>query len=207
MAPRVTAQYRQHKRSEILAAADRVFLRLGFQQATMEDVMAETGMSRGGVYRYFANKTELYRAVVEEQDSVSLARLQAMASGSDPVGPALVTLFARQASNAADEGRRGLALLEFRLAHRADPRVMAFLKARFQRYLEAIAQVLQAGVQRGELTLVTTPEDTARYLLGLHDGLAAGFMAEPGGAEPVDEVARMAELMVRHTLGLRDRDV
>src|SRR3712207_3246859 len=44
------------RRSRILDAAERCFVRSGFHRTTMQDVAAEAGMSAGNLYRYFPSK-------------------------------------------------------------------------------------------------------------------------------------------------------
>jgi TetR/AcrR family transcriptional regulator, repressor for uid operon len=60
-----TAQIEQpaefDRRTRILEAAERAFVRLGFHAATMQHVAAEAGMSPGNLYRYFRSK----EAIVE----------------------------------------------------------------------------------------------------------------------------------------------
>jgi AcrR family transcriptional regulator len=50
----------------ILAAASRVFRRLGYQQATLEDVAVEVGINRATLYYYVADKAELLIAMLDE---------------------------------------------------------------------------------------------------------------------------------------------
>jgi AcrR family transcriptional regulator len=57
--PRVSQQYKDDQRAEILAAARRCFVRNGFHQTSMQDVFAEAGKSAGAVYRYFPRKEDL----------------------------------------------------------------------------------------------------------------------------------------------------
>jgi|SRR5581483_8621316 len=64
--PRVTDQYVQRRRREILAAARRRFARDGFHATTMDDVIAEAGVSSSVVYRWFSGKDELVAACVSE---------------------------------------------------------------------------------------------------------------------------------------------
>ncbi|HEY0718123.1 MAG TPA: helix-turn-helix domain-containing protein, partial [Streptosporangiaceae bacterium] len=52
--PKVTQQYRDARRDQILSAARRCFLRDGFHVTSMQDLFAESGLSSGAVYRYFA---------------------------------------------------------------------------------------------------------------------------------------------------------
>jgi AcrR family transcriptional regulator len=44
-------------RGTILEAAARVFARDGYVEARMLDIASEAGLSTGGLYRYFDNKT------------------------------------------------------------------------------------------------------------------------------------------------------
>lgn len=45
----------KEKKREIRKAAARKFLEKGFSATTMEDVIAESGLSVGGVYHYYKN--------------------------------------------------------------------------------------------------------------------------------------------------------
>ncbi|MCU1344764.1 MAG: fadR 3, partial [Acidimicrobiia bacterium] len=47
-------------RDEILAAARVVFARMGYGATRFEDVAAEAGTSRTGVYHYFNSRRELF---------------------------------------------------------------------------------------------------------------------------------------------------
>ncbi len=55
------------KRKQILDGARAVFLRMGFDAASMNDITREAGVSKGTIYVYFANKEELFEALIEEE--------------------------------------------------------------------------------------------------------------------------------------------
>jgi AcrR family transcriptional regulator len=55
------------KRKQILDGARRVFIDMGFDAASMNDITREAGVSKGTIYVYFANKEELFEAIVEEE--------------------------------------------------------------------------------------------------------------------------------------------
>jgi TetR/AcrR family transcriptional repressor of nem operon len=57
----------EHKhgvRRKILESARRLFNRRGFPEVTIDEVMADAGLSHGGFYRHFASKEELYAEAV-----------------------------------------------------------------------------------------------------------------------------------------------
>ena len=60
------------RRTHILDAAERSFVRAGFHRATMQDVAAEAGMSPGNLYRYFPSKDALVAGLCE-RDRAGLA--------------------------------------------------------------------------------------------------------------------------------------
>jgi AcrR family transcriptional regulator len=58
---------RKHARpEEITTAALQVFVERGYAGSRLEDVAARAGVSKGTLYLYFANKEELFKAVVRE---------------------------------------------------------------------------------------------------------------------------------------------
>src|SRR5690606_5605344 len=56
---------RAERREQILAAATRAFARAGFAATSLDDIAAETGVTRVILYRHFESKTDLYRAVLD----------------------------------------------------------------------------------------------------------------------------------------------
>jgi len=72
--------YRQH----ILQAAERVFSERGFENAKLQEISAQAGLSMGTIYSIFASKDELFLALLEErgQELRDLAREVAATPGS-----------------------------------------------------------------------------------------------------------------------------
>lgn len=64
------------KRQQILDGAKRVFMKMGFDAASMNDVTREAGVSKGTLYVYFANKEELFSAMIESERAAFLASIR-----------------------------------------------------------------------------------------------------------------------------------
>jgi AcrR family transcriptional regulator len=58
---------RDSKRQEILQAAIELFAEKGFRGTTTRDLAAKAGVNEAIIFRHFKNKTELYRAILEEK--------------------------------------------------------------------------------------------------------------------------------------------
>ncbi|MDB4943452.1 MAG: Transcriptional regulator, TetR family [Labilithrix sp.] len=59
------AEHKQRTRERIVERARVLFNRKGFDQVSIDDVMKEAGLTRGGFYKHFDSKDELYAAAVE----------------------------------------------------------------------------------------------------------------------------------------------
>src|SRR4030088_2980136 len=55
------------KRRQILAGASRVFMDLGFDGASMGEIARAAGVSKGTLYVYFADKSRLFEAILEQE--------------------------------------------------------------------------------------------------------------------------------------------
>jgi AcrR family transcriptional regulator len=64
--PRVSEAHRAARRQQILDAGRACFMRNGFHATSMQDVIAEAGLSVGAFYRYFRSKDELIEAIAEQ---------------------------------------------------------------------------------------------------------------------------------------------
>ena len=76
------------KRRQILDGARKVFMDLGFDGASMNEIARAAGVSKGTLYVYFADKNRLFEAIVWEE---SLAHGQVVFN-LDPARDAVTTL-------------------------------------------------------------------------------------------------------------------
>src|SRR5579863_7569226 len=83
MIPDLTQAFRRSperdRRAEILAAAERAFVRHGFHAATMGHVAEEAGMSAGNLYRYFPAKEALVEGLCNLDQEERRANFAALA--------------------------------------------------------------------------------------------------------------------------------
>src|SRR5579864_786656 len=56
--------HREQVRQKIIQSALQLFNRHGFTAASIDDIMAGAGMTRGGFYSYFQSKSELYAEAI-----------------------------------------------------------------------------------------------------------------------------------------------
>jgi AcrR family transcriptional regulator len=64
---RFTGDEDSSKRRQIIDGASKVFMDLGFDGASMGEIARAAGVSKGTLYVYFADKSRLFEAIVEEE--------------------------------------------------------------------------------------------------------------------------------------------
>jgi AcrR family transcriptional regulator len=74
-------------RAELLDAAGRVFARRGLERASIDEIAAEAGYTKGAFYASFDSKEDLFLEIVDVRFADETARLDAMlGGGEDPEG-------------------------------------------------------------------------------------------------------------------------
>ena len=148
--PKVTQQYRDARRDQILGAARRCFLRDGFHSTSMQDLFAEAGLSAGAVYRYFASKDEVIVAIAEENMREVLVTVHELATGTAgrSLGQVMAGLMALiQARDAADD-LGAMAVLVWAEALR-NPSLAGQLRELLTRMNEELTALVAAHQQAG----------------------------------------------------------
>ena len=105
-------------RDLVLQSAGRLFNRHGFNAVSIDDVMAEAGLTRGSFYCYFSSKSDLYaqsvaRAVHEDRENPKVSgseRTRADKIVHDEAALRLMIQSFEQAANGNAETRRANAL-------------------------------------------------------------------------------------------------
>ena len=86
--PRVTQSHRDRQTARILDAAEACFARRGFRAASMDEIIAEAGMSSATVYRYFPQgKESLVAAVLERTTDPVIEWLAALVGRAELPDP------------------------------------------------------------------------------------------------------------------------
>ncbi len=207
-APGVTAtttQRRRPPREEVrralLDAAARVFARQGIDAASVDDVAADAGFTKGAVYSNFGSKDALVAALVEDRVSAYLELgLEAVADPALPLGER-ARLLGDRLTRAGDEQRDWhLLFLElWQRAVRSGSLDGVFLERRRELHTAVTLAVeghLREAAEAGERVAppFTAPE-LATLLMGLANGFALERLVDPA-AVPDDLFGRVLALVM-----------
>jgi AcrR family transcriptional regulator len=181
-------------REALVGAAADVFLRRGFQAATLREIAAEAGMTTGAVYSNFDGKADLFLAVLQEKLDPRLATMYEAARSAPlhGVGPRVGEAFAAY----LEQRRRWLILLiEFWAESARDPKLRPKFAQRHAGLRAAVAEVVAERAARLDYQLLLPADDMATLLIALTNGMAVELLADPA-AVPEDLYARALDILL-----------
>lgn len=154
---------KESRPAELLAAALELFVERGYAATRLDDIASRAGVSKGTLYLYFANKEELFKALVRENIVALLDRFRDEIAGSEAPAPVLIEQFLR--SWWRDFGATRLSGIAKLILSEAGnfPEVAAFFHDEVIRPNgELLGSIVARGVARGEFRAIDA--ETASHL-------------------------------------------
>jgi TetR/AcrR family transcriptional regulator, transcriptional repressor of aconitase len=179
--PRVDDRYLASRRRQIMDAAIACFARDGFHRTTMADIVAETGLSAGAIYRYFPAKEDIVAAIAAEHHAREAAVLDGAraATGAGDVLRDLARVSLGRLADPAEQRWRRVTVQLWAEALR-DERVMGIVRSGLDEPLEIIAALLRRAQQDGSVPPGIDPDSAARVCAAIFQGLVLQQAWDPG---------------------------
>lgn len=154
---------------QILTAATAVFARQGFHNARMDDIVAESGLSKGALYWYFKSKDDIISAILVNLFERELADLQNLVTKGESASERILE-FAR---NSIEDMKRMMRILpityEFYALAFRNKKVSQTLRKYLRNYMRILPPIIQQGIQDREFRSVD-PKETAIALGAVIEG-------------------------------------
>ena len=173
---------RQAVRRRLLDAALQVFAERGFAGASLDEVAAAAGLTKGAIYSNFASKDDLFFAMMSDQALSRIETIRSVLAGTTTDGRSPQALFeiGRILTQAFSEQREWeLVLLDFwRRAVRDDeirPRFVAHRRQLRAAIADSVEQTLDTSADVGGLSL----DEVVTVVLALFNGLAIERYVDP----------------------------
>ncbi|KUN75201.1 hypothetical protein AQJ64_43345 [Streptomyces griseoruber] len=190
--PKVSQEYLDARRAEILSAARRCFVRNGFHATTMQDVLRESGLSTGAVYRYFAGKQDMIVAIAEENLGEVVAEVRKLADQRPTVGigEALADLFEVIKAKHAENGFAALTLLVWSESLYI-PALTERIKATIVEACAEVVKIVREHQNAGALPQGATAEELAQLIATIMPGFILQLtVLGPSGVDGLPDAAR-----------------
>lgn len=181
---RRTRPTRAETRQRVLDAAAAVFEANGFDKASLDDIAARAGLTKGAIYSSFRTKEELFVAVMNRQIDEricsvtdAIAKVTARADAVHAIAAAVT------AATYRDPGWH-VAFLEFWTKAMRTPALRQSLADQRRRAREIIAEKVQQHADALGIDLPLPPATFAITILALSNGLAVEQLLDTAHADP-----------------------
>ncbi|MGC2182473.1 MAG: TetR/AcrR family transcriptional regulator [Terriglobales bacterium] len=170
------AELSEDRKNEILDAALEVFGELGLQEASVDDVVERSGLSKGTLYWYFKSKDRLIGALMKRFFAQELGKVRKLQQGPGSVRERLLR-YGREVEAVVKRMPRALTLEFYAVAMR-QKWVRKFLGELYVHYCGELAQLIREGIERGEFRKADA-DQLAAAVTGLCEGLILLWALEP----------------------------
>jgi AcrR family transcriptional regulator len=171
--PRLTREEsRSVTRSRLLDAAAAVFAEKGFHGASLDEIAERAGYSRGAVYSNFADKDELFLALIDQRNEQAIREISELLKADRSPDAFIQSLMRRHSERAGDARARFLLTSEFRLYAIRNRKVRTKLAKRLEFERGAIGQAVTALFGDLGVGLPAPINDVAAVVMAIEDGLA-----------------------------------
>lgn len=171
--PKVTEEYKEQKKKDVLTSAMACFAEKGYQAATIDDIVAHSGMSKGALYNYFKSKEEIYLALQEEATKKTFERLHQNFTPEMTASEKLHQLFSMNAALPFQEEKTrkwASVQLEFWINASRNPELKEKMRERLAMYRTLGKAIIQEGQATGEFRKDADQEVIAESFWALLDG-------------------------------------
>jgi AcrR family transcriptional regulator len=147
LSPRVDPEER---RNEIIQAATRCFARSGYHRTSMDDIVAESGLSKGTLYWHFKNKQALFLAMLEALFTDMTRGLEQVIAAEGTVSERLTAIARLFWKMFTDEKELGDLMIEFWGESNRDKAINEYFMGIFQSYIAVMTGLIEEGIASGE---------------------------------------------------------
>ncbi len=191
-----SAEYEQ-KRAALVEVAAHIFKRRGFGGTSINDIAAESGTDRGTVYYYFADKRELFHAVILDAVQHSVDTAAEIARSEAPAAEKVRTLLTALMKDFEEHYPYLYVYIQEDMAKIGQDETESSRKLRDlqRRYNTLVESMIKQGIDAGEFKPGLDPRLVAYTVLGAVNWTHRWFT--PGRARPTTEVVNvMAEILL-----------
>jgi AcrR family transcriptional regulator len=193
------------KRRQILDGARKVFMDLGFDGASMGEIARSAGVSKGTLYVYFADKSRLFEAIVEEETleqgkvTFNFDPTRDVTTTLTEFGQAYIQMLCRPGGGSATRTVMAIAERMPEVGRRFYNNVVAHTIARLAAYLEVRAK-------SGDLKIEDCEFAATQFMLMCQASLFMPFIFQAAPAPSAERIAQVVASATRMFLaGYRTR--
>lgn len=178
-------------RQQIVNGAAAMFDRVGYERASLAEIVELSGITKGALYFHFKSKDDLAGVVIEEQHAISMKAVEAISSSGAPALEQLVMLCYEMSREIIEDPivRAGIRLT-LEMSAVGGPR---------EPYVDWIAScehVAAAAVAEGDVVDTVVPAELGRFIVGAFTGVQMVSNVLTGREDLYERIDQMLTLVL-----------
>ena len=170
----------EETRTHLLDAALKRFASLGYNAASIDQICADAGVSKGAFYHHFPSKQAIFLELLKGWLGAIDAAFEAVRQATVP--ETLIAMTGTLPAIFATADDRLLMFLEFWLQASRDEKIWKATIAPYRHYQDYFARLIQQGIDEGSFAPVD-PQGSAKMVVSLAVGLLLQGLLDPGGTD------------------------
>ena len=159
----------EERKTQILTAATKVFTKHGFSGARMDDIVAESGLSKGAIYWYFDSKDSIIISILDQFFNWETAHLRELLE-KEVSAQKKLEIFVETTIKDLEKIKPLMPILfDFWSLSVRKKTVNQAIQRYYQNFLDLIEPIIQQGIDQGELRQINVSE-TAIALGAIFEG-------------------------------------
>lgn len=155
------------KKKQIIATGKELFWKHGFKRVTIEEICAEANVSKMTFYKYFSNKMELVKAILEITMKEAVDQYQAIMNSDVPFTEKIERQIQMKMEGTAEISNE---FVDDLMIH-GEPEMMEYMGKMTQKVLAMVHLDYVEAQKRGEIRQDVKPEFIIYFLNHIYDML------------------------------------
>ncbi len=181
----------EFRRAEIVDAARTIFAHRGFADGIMDEIAKEAGVAKGTLYLYFRSKTEIYKAVLDQDmktlKTYTLSRLDEAKGLREKIRAFILARLER-----AEASREFFRIMD------SESRTLSYTRSQYRGWLTEpvlrLATAIEKASKRGEIRRVDA-EKTAWLIADMARGTIQRRLLAQGDVSLADDAEFLFEFI------------
>jgi AcrR family transcriptional regulator len=207
LTPKISESEKEKRRMLIIQSAAEVFKRKGYVNSTMQDIVNETGMSRGWVYIYFSSKEEIMQAILAENEKATAEQINTLLTSNLSVWQGLcglIDVMEQQIIHSTDDLL--IVHYEYFISGWSDLERRAFLEEHYLKQHVYLLNYLQKGVNNGEFKPKVHLDVINKMVTSYFEGIMLHAKAIGSERVRVKEQLKLFKAVLREVLQVSEGD-
>ena len=159
----------EERKTQILAAATKVFTERGFADARMDDIVTESGLSKGALYWYFDSKDAIIISILDQIFDYETGHVRELLERENSAKLKLEVFIETMVKDLEKMKPLMPIFFDFWSLSLRKKTINQAIKKYYQRFLDMIEPIIEDGIEQGEFRSVNVKE-TAVAIGAMYEG-------------------------------------